>query len=188
MKIYTRTGDKGTTSLYGGKRVAKTSALINAVGEIDELNALIGFTLAVLNDVNLVKIKRVRNLLKNLQTKLFELGADIATPNQTTQKLHIIRIKEADVKTLENEIDELSTSLPQLTKFILPGGSQAVSLIFLARAVCRRAERSVNLAAKDNKLNSQALIFLNRLSDWLFVLSRFCNFVLKKEERQWLAD
>lgn len=183
MKIYTKTGDKGKTSLYGGERIAKASNLISAIGEIDELNATIGVALTRINAAYPQKIQRVKNLLDDMQTKLFNLGADLATPLDANSRLKIIRISPEDISQLEAEIDELQASLPLQTKFILPGGSEIATLIYLARAICRRAERTANKASAQTDLNPNAVIFLNRLSDWLFILFRFTNLLLKKQKK-----
>ena len=162
MKIYTKTGDAGETSLYGGSRVPKSHLRIEAIGAVDELNAYLGV-------LDMGELTRIQN-------ELFTLGADLATPADTNSKLKILRIDAACVALLEKEIDAWTEKLPQLTNFILPGGSKVAAQLHLARAICRRAERSVvRLAEIDAKLNKNILKYLNRLSDWLFVLARKVN-------------
>lgn len=191
VKVYTRTGDRGTTPLFGGKRVDKNSTRIKAYGEVDELNSLIGIVLTNLNysssplgrevsskikienkvssrDARTIKIKLLR-----IQTELFVLGADLATPKEV--KVKIPRITKSFVTRLEKEIDKWSTSLPQLRNFILPGGSTVGAKLHLARTVARRAERSVVELSGQEKINKNAQVYINRLSDWLFTLARYVN-------------
>ena len=168
MKLYTKTGDKGTTSLFGGKRVEKNSARIKAYGEVDELNSLIGTIIAQFSEVEPLKEKLLR-----IQKELFVLGSDLATP--LTIKTKIPRITKNYVIRLEREIDKWSASLPQLKNFILPGGGKIGAKLHLARAIARRTERSIAELGRTEKINKTALIYINRLSDWLFTLARYVN-------------
>ena len=166
MKIYTKTGDKGQTALIGGRRVSKADLRIDTYGTVDELNAWIG----LLRDqpVNAVR----RDLLKEIQDRLFTIGSELATDPERTIKRALPAIKSEDVFLLEQEMDTMDTALPELQAFVLPGGHQSVSFCHLARTVCRRAERLV--ISLNNQLPVDELIiqYLNRLSDYLFVLSR----------------
>jgi cob(I)alamin adenosyltransferase len=182
MKIYTKKGDSGKTSLFGGKRVLKSSLRIDAYGTVDELNSILGLALSYSPD------SRTADLLNELQNQLFVLGADLATPADV--KKQIRRITVRDIEKLENYIDELDELLPPLKNFILPGGSSCGAAIHLARTVCRRAERSaVACRESDEKpVTDETIIYLNRLSDLLFVLARFANQQGGREETVWKAD
>jgi cob(I)alamin adenosyltransferase len=163
-KIYTRTGDAGTAGLVDGSRVSKAGARMTAIGEVDEANAFVGAALAALRDDGLA------TRLRRIQNELFDLGADIATPGGTDGALRII---STQVERLEQEIDELNADLEPLQSFILPGGSPEVAALHLARTVVRRAERAAVALAAVEQVNAQALAYLNRLSDLLFVAARF---------------
>ncbi len=163
-KIYTKTGDDGTTGLVDGSRVAKSSALMAAIGDVDEANSLIGVA-AVLADGDMLKT------LRTIQNDMFDLGADIATPDGDFG-WEPLRIVPAQVSRLETEIDAMNAGLSPLNSFILPGGSALAAHLHVARAAVRRAERSA-VAATD--LNPQALAYLNRLSDHLFTMARVAN-------------
>jgi cob(I)alamin adenosyltransferase len=167
MKIYTKTGDRGTTSLFGGKRIDKNSARIEAYGSIDELNSLIGTIVAKNPPVDVLK-KLIR-----VQGELFVLGTDLATPADV--KIKIPRVTKTFITRLEKEIDLLDKRLPVLKNFILPGGGKVGSNLHLARTVARRAERRIVDLASVEKINQNSLIYINRLSDWLFVLARYIN-------------
>ncbi|NIR61882.1 MAG: cob(I)yrinic acid a,c-diamide adenosyltransferase [Gammaproteobacteria bacterium] len=158
-KIYTRTGDKGTTGLGDGSRVEKDHPRVEAFGEVDELNSVIGMVLA--HDVP----GEVRGALVEVQHDLFDLGGELCIPGHTV-------IGEAHVQGLEHALEAFNRALPSLEEFILPGGHPAAAACHLARAVCRRAERRVVTLARREPLNDQALIYLNRLSDLLFVAAR----------------
>ena len=178
MKIYTKTGDEGTTGLLGGTRVPKSNLRIEAYGTVDELNSYIG----LLRD-QAVNAHR-KDLLKTIQDRLFTIGADLAT---APGKDKVVKpdLVDADIALLEGEMDQMEESLPALTSFILPGGHQAVSFAHLARCVCRRAER---IAVALNEVESVAPIvlkYLNRLSDFLFVLGRKMAQELDAEEVKW---
>lgn len=163
-KIYTRTGDKGTAGLVDGSRVSKASARMAAIGDVDEANAAIGVAIAALADSSLGARLRL------IQNELFDLGADIATPGDIEGALRII---PRQVERIEREIDAMNDELDPLTSFILPGGSPEVAALHLARTVVRRAERSAVTLAEAEPVNPQALAYLNRLSDHLFVAVRF---------------
>ena len=180
MKIYTRTGDKGETGLFGGERVSKNSQRIIAYGTIDELNAYIGLT------VTEVKDEKVKKDLVKIQNQLFTLGTDLATPeNEKTKKLNIKRTPATFHEEIEYLIDEYDSKLAELKNFILPGGSRGSALLHICRTVCRRAEREA-VALKDAvKIGNNIIIFLNRLSDLLFVLSRFENKVSNHPDIIW---
>jgi len=178
MKIYTKTGDNGETSLYGGKRVPKHSHRIEAYGTVDELNAQLGVVRA------LQPPQEIDAVLNSIQNQLFVLGADLATPADAQTK-NIQRINRNDIQSLEQSIDHFDGQLEPLQSFILPGGSQAGAQLHVARTVCRRAERRVNLLSQDEAIDSLPLIYLNRLADLLFVLARYTNKLEKKPEKIW---
>ena len=167
MKIYTRTGDKGKTSLIGGKRVSKTHQRLEAYGTIDELNAHIGLLLA-----QLPADESERATLLQVQNILFVVGAQLATPPEVTGTL---TVTPKMLSTLEEAIDRIEAALPSLKAFVLPGGTQAASQCHVCRTVCRRAERRVLALASRATIPSELTSYLNRLSDYLFVLSRKIN-------------
>ena len=168
MKIYTKTGDTGKTSLIGGTKVLKSDLRIEAYGMVDELNSYIGVVSDHCHD------EPAKNILKEIQDRLFTIGSELACdPNKTT-KLHIPDLHESDIELLEKEMDKMDAELPPMKNFILPGGTPAVSFMHVARCVCRRAERcSVNLQEHDGAVAPLIIKYLNRLSDYLFMLSRY---------------
>ena len=169
-KIYTRTGDAGTTGLADGSRIAKHAPRMQAVGDVDEANSAIGLAIAAMGE------RRESAWLTSIQNDLFDLGADLATPLPEGQdEPWALRIIATQVERLEMLIDEVNADLAPLDSFILPGGSAAAAAVHLARAITRRAERSATAAAAQAAFNPQALIYLNRLSDLLFVLARRLN-------------
>ncbi len=171
-KIYTRTGDDGTTGLVDGSRVSKASALMQAIGDVDEANSAIGVAVVALGDDPLAAA------LERIQNDLFDLGADLATPaidDGFAPSEMVLRIVPAQVERLEREIDAMNVHLAPLRSFILPGGSSQAAALHLARAISRRAERSAVAAMHDMPLNPAALAYVNRLSDFLFVASRAVN-------------
>ncbi len=171
MKIYTKTGDAGKTSLLGGGQVDKDCMEIDAIGEVDELNSYIGVLVEEAQDESYA---RVRNRLISIQHNLFTLGSMIAAVQTTSVKIPVL--KQADINKLEKWIDAMTDELPPLTQFILPGGGECAVAAFFARAVCRRAERRVVELKKENSaLSPVAVQYLNRLSDFLFVLARWFN-------------
>lgn len=177
MKIYTKTGDRGTTGLVGGSRVAKTDPRIAAIGDVDELNAVLGWVRAVGPAVDL------DGILAEAQARLFDLGAELATPQEA--KFDNRYLDEIDVHRIEQSIDVLDDALPQLANFILPGGAEAASRLHMARSACRRAERSVLALKEVVEIRDVAIEFLNRLSDWLFVAARTVNVRSGVEDVKW---
>jgi cob(I)alamin adenosyltransferase len=180
MKIYTKTGDKGLTSLIGGTRVPKSSLRIECYGTVDELNSYIGLVRD--QDVNAAR----RPLLKEIQDRLFTIGSALAADPEKS-KMKLPDLHEADVTLLEDEMDRLNLDLPELRAFILPGGHPAVSHAHVARCVCRRAERLVIHLGEDSFVAELVAVYLNRLSDFLFVLSRAMAHELGVEEVTWQA-
>lgn len=168
-KLYTRTGDDGTTSLVGGQRVSKSALRIEAYGTVDELNSQLGAALAhgLCDDL--------RQPLTTVQGELFELGSELALMLDDLERFRLARIEEPEIAALEGLIDRLTASLEPLTNFILPGGSAGASHLHLARTVCRRAERLAVRLASEEGLRDEALRYLNRLSDALFVMARYEN-------------
>lgn len=177
MKIYTRKGDTGETSLFGGDRVSKSSDRIEAYGTVDELNSVIG--LAASHGLS----PKTQKLSRKVQEFLFVLGADLATP--PSAKTRINRIVSEDVQFLENAIDDMEEELEPLKNFILPGGSKAGATFHLARTVCRRAERAVVDCSENEDISETAITFMNRLSDFLFVLARYENKQAGTPEETW---
>lgn len=169
MKIYTKTGDSGETSLFGGKRVWKNDLRIEAYGTVDELNSVLGVA------VSEIKTLELREVLNGIQNDLFILGSDLASPSNGKNN-SVQRIDEELIKKLEEIIDKFDPQLPPLKNFILPGGLKSAALLHLARTVCRRAERNVVALSKIEKVGIEIEKYLNRLSDLLFVLARFENF------------
>ncbi|TNE40434.1 MAG: cob(I)yrinic acid a,c-diamide adenosyltransferase [Alphaproteobacteria bacterium] len=167
-KIYTRGGDKGQTSLGDGSRVSKHSLRVAAYGDVDEINAVIGLVRQHVGG-------EVDEMLARIQNDLFDLGADLCTPEAENPKYPPLRVDQAQVDRLEAEIDLLNAELSPLNSFILPGGSAASAYLHLARTVCRRAERQMVLLSDSESVNPAAIAYINRLSDFLFVLGRFLN-------------
>ncbi|MEY4538793.1 MAG: hypothetical protein RLZZ306_550 [Bacteroidota bacterium] len=178
MKIYTKTGDNGQTSLVGGTRVSKTELRIEAYGTVDELNSYIG----------LLRDQEVNNdrkeILKEIQDRLFTIGSILASEPEQTKK-RIPDLHESDIELLETEMDKMDESLEPMRFFILPGGHQSVSFGHLARTVCRRAERITLRLAQESEVNELVIKYLNRLSDYLFVLCRMMIKDLNIEEISW---
>ena len=186
VKIYTKTGDRGTTSLFGGRRVYKNSARIEAYGNVDELNSLIGVIVNGLVEVQpQLGVEPLKRKLLRIQAELFVLGSDLATPIESKLKVKVPRVKKSYTTRLEKEIDIWDKSLTPLKKFILPGGSIAGANLHLARTVARRTERATAALANQEKINQNTLIYINRLSDWLFTAARFANKVEKIKEVSW---
>ena len=177
MKIYTKTGDKGDTSLFAGGRVPKNNERVAAYGTVDELNASLGMALLSVPDAA-AEDAQVRASLIRIQNDLFDLGADLCVPD-TGEELPYepLRMSEQQASWLENEIDRMNSELQPLTSFVLPGGTPAAAALHMARTICRRAERlMVALAAsEDEHVSDAALKYINRLSDYLFVASRYVN-------------
>ncbi len=173
-KIYTRTGDQGTTGLVDGSRIAKSAPLMTAIGDVDEANSWVGMAAVALDPAS-----DEAAMLARIQNELFDLGADLATPPDAAVGFGphemALRIVPGQIARLEQEIDAMNAALAALKSFILPGGSEAAARLHLARAVARRAERSAVAAAAERDLNPLALAYLNRLSDHLFVAARHVN-------------
>lgn len=180
IKIYTKTGDKGMTSLIGGSKVPKSHLRIETYGTVDELNSWIG----LVNDN--IKIRKTKKVLKEIQDRLFTIGSSLACDPEKETRLKIPDLKESDITFLENEMDTMNDKLPEMKSFILPVGHTAVSSTHIARCVCRRAER-LCVALQENKMFIDPLVikYLNRLSDYLFVLARFIGHQLKVKEIPW---
>jgi cob(I)alamin adenosyltransferase len=179
-KIYTKTGDKGTTSLIGGSKVLKSHARIESYGTIDELNSHIGLCR------DLISIPEIRIILKEIQDRLFTIGSALACDPEKETKLKIPDLKESDVTLLEDEMDRMDLVLEPLQYFIMPGGHPTVSHIHIARCVCRRAERLVvELLMSDAEQDGLIIKYINRLSDYLFTLSRYIGKDLQVEEITW---
>jgi cob(I)alamin adenosyltransferase len=173
MKIYTKTGDDGETGLFGGPRVRKNCPRIEAYGTVDELNAVVGMVRAQSLSADQRLPADLDGLLARIQNELFDLGAQLATPDPA--KFGIAGATEAHVAALEGEIDRYEAELEPLKQFILPGGTPAAAALHLARTVCRRAERCTVTLAETETISPGAVIYLNRLSDLLFVLARAAN-------------
>ncbi|MGB6230884.1 MAG: cob(I)yrinic acid a,c-diamide adenosyltransferase [Litorimonas sp.] len=171
-KIYTRTGDDGSTGLVDGTRLAKDSARVAAYGDVDETNSVIGIVRLHLENI------RLDRMLARIQNELFDLGADLATPlpaEGEADSEYALRIVASQVTALETDLDALNADLDPLTSFILPGGSPPATYLHQARTVARRAERSLVTLAADTPVNPDAMAYINRLSDFLFVAGRWCN-------------
>lgn len=166
-KIYTKTGDSGDTALGDGERVLKDSLRVSAYGNVDELNASIGI-------ITLYANTELKRKLKNIQNDLFDIGADLCVPISEKNKDRL-RLSTNQIETLELEIDEMNSILEPLNSFVLPGGCRSATFLHMARTICRRAERSVVSLRSQEKINNNTLVYLNRLSDWLFVASRVEN-------------
>jgi len=178
MKIYTRTGDKGTTALLGGKRVSKSDLRINAYGTIDELNSYLG----LIRDHD--EIPDEKELLIGIQNQLFIIGSHLATePGKSFD--YVPPVDKNEAAKLEESIDKMNDTLPEMSHFILPGGHKLISFIHIARCVCRRAERSAVELAQSEEISDLIIIYLNRLSDYLFVLSRAVALKVGAEEVPW---
>ncbi len=186
MKIYTKTGDKGTTALFGGTRVPKHHIRIESYGTVDELNSHLG----LIRDQEIDQ--QSKKMLMLIQDKLFTVGAVLATDPEKAilksgkERLNIPKIDLEDIKLLETEMDAMNESLPTMTHFILPGGHQTVSFCHIARCVCRRAERLASALNDLEPFDAHTLSYLNRLSDYLFVLARKLSHDLQAEEIKWI--
>jgi cob(I)alamin adenosyltransferase len=188
MKIYTKTGDNGTTALFGGTRVAKHHIRIESYGTVDELNSWLG----------LIRDQKINShsasVITSIQDKLFTVGAILATdPEKATlkngkERLNIPKISTDDIKLLEKEMDQMDSELPAMTHFILPGGHTTVSYCHISRTVCRRAERLISHLNATEPIDELVMIYINRLSDYLFVLARKLSSELKAEEIKWIPE
>lgn len=178
MKIYTKTGDQGSTSLFGGKRVSKADLRIDTYGTVDELNSWIG----VLRDQSVNQSRK--QILVEIQDRLFTIGSILATEPENT-KVKIPSLAESDIELLENKMDEMDAALPPMRFFVLPGGNTSVSFGHVARTVCRRAERLVIALDQTEKVDPLVIKYMNRLSDYLFILCRTMAHELRAEETPW---
>jgi cob(I)alamin adenosyltransferase len=179
MKIYTKTGDKGFTSLIGGTRVAKYHLRIESYGTVDELNSYIG----LIRDQDITS--HDKEILKQIQDRLFTIGSSLAADPERS-KMEIPDLHMQDVELLEKEMDSMNEQLPELRHFILPGGSNAISFCHIARCICRRAERITVELAAGSTVDEKVNIYLNRLSDYLFTLARKIGYDNKVSENQWI--
>ena len=188
MKIYTKTGDNGTTALFGGTRVAKHHIRIESYGTIDELNSWLGLIRD--QEINAQAI----NMLTTIQEKLFTVGAILATDPEKAilkngkERLNIPKVNRSDIELLEKEMDQMNAELPEMTHFILPGGHTTVSYCHIARTVCRRAERLVSHLNANESIDELVMMYINRLSDYLFVLARKLSSELQAEEIKWIPE
>ena len=188
MKIYTKTGDDGTTGLFGGTRVSKHHIRIDSYGSIDEVNSWLG----LIRDQKIDE--RSKNTIAGIQNKLFTVGAIMATDPKKAilksgeERLNIPKIKPSDIELLEKEMDWMNESLPPMTHFILPGGHTTVSYCHIARTVCRRAERLASQLYENEPFDKNVLSYINRLSDYLFVLARKLSLDLKVNEIKWIPE
>lgn len=178
MKIYTKTGDGGTTALFAGGRVPKHHLRVEAYGTIDELNSLLGVVRATQPS------QQTDAWLEIVQNQLFHLGADLATP-RSAKSSWVTRIGNDKINWLEASIDQMTEQLPPLRNFVLPGGTPAAAQLQVARAVCRRAERIMTALDQSAEIGSDALAYVNRLSDWLFTLARYENMQAGESETKW---
>jgi len=182
MKIYTKTGDKGTTALFTGKRVSKHHIRIESYGTVDELNSFLGLLLDQEIDPDSKKV------LSSIQNKLFTVGAILATEPNKENRLKIPKINHEDILFLEKEMDKMNEELPEMTHFILPGGHTSVSYCHIARTVCRRAERMISYLHESEPVPERLLSYVNRLSDYLFVLARKLSKDLQTQEVKWIPE
>lgn len=179
-KLYTRTGDLGETALFGGGRVPKDDLRVEAYGSVDELNSALGVA------VSFIRQRRIAAALQSVQNELFNIGSELASESgPRAAKGRMFIDSERKIADLERLIDEYDAKLPLLRTFVLPSGSRAGALLHLARSVCRRAERAVIRLSRREEVNPQVIIYLNRLSDLLFVLARYVNKAARKPETPW---
>lgn len=185
-KIYTRTGDKGETSLFTGERVSKDNIAMEALGTVDECNSAIGLAISLLPDNK--KFHRTREQLILIQHTLFDLGAALATPRTkaSNSKIEKTRFDDEGTLLLEQWMDEIETELPPLKTFILPGGHPAGAALHLARSTCRRVERLIIPLHKQTDVSNHVLMYINRLSDYLFMASRYINQLNNTTETAWI--
>lgn len=188
MKIYTKTGDKGTTALFGGTRVPKHHIRIDGYGTVDELNSHIGLIRD--QDMN----PHYKDILIHIQDRLFTIGAILATDPEKAilkngkERLNIPKISNENIELLEQEMDTMNEALPPMTHFVLPGGHQTVSFCHIARCICRRAERLTSALGDIETIPPNTLMYLNRLSDYLFVLARKLSYDLQANEIKWIPE
>lgn len=182
MKIYTKTGDKGKTSLFGGQRVDKDDLRVECYGTVDELNSFLGFVVTEIADTE------AKEAIQKIQNHLFTLGGELATPiDKASKQKSGSNINIDQIQFLEERIDYFDKKLPTLKQFILPGGSKGAALLHITRSVSRRSERLVVKLSKNDVINENIIIYLNRLSDFLFVLARFENDVNQISDIPWIS-
>lgn len=180
MKIYTKTGDKGTTSLIGGTKVPKSHLRIEAYGTVDELNSYTGLCKDLIGDKHSITI------LQEIQDRLFTIGSSLACDPEKEPKMKIPDLKEEDIDLLEKEMDKMTDEIPAMKSFILPGGHPVISHLHIARCICRRAERCcVRLETEQKEVEPIIIKYLNRLSDYLFILARYAGHLLNIPEIAW---
>ena len=183
--LYTKTGDAGNTSLVGGERISKSDSRIDLYGDIDELNSTIGLVVSFITDSKIEHLENIMNILQLTQSNLFNLGSHMACLSTDWEKYKLTPIDTDFITQLESSIDLVDSKLPRLKNFVLPGGSKASSFSHLARTICRRAERKLVMFGEVDDLPGNALILLNRLSDYLFVIARYFNLQLGHTEILW---
>lgn len=181
MKLYTKTGDKGKTGLFGGERVAKNHLRIETYGTIDELNSVLGIVRTHVTKTSLIE------LIQRIQNSLFDLGSDLATPIDSKNADKVKRIDSTEITFLEEQIDHMQAEVPELCNFILPGGHPAAAYLHLARTVCRRAERLVVTLNETITTGEFPLIYLNRLSDFFFCFARYLNYINGEPDIEWTS-
>lgn len=179
LKVYTKTGDKGTTSLVGGVRVLKTDERIEAYGTADELNSHLGLLASLMDEGG------DKQMIESIQNKLFVVCSYLATDQSQTALSNFSIVTDADVKLIEDEIDKIQEIIPRQNNFILPGGTYKASIAHVCRTICRRTERRILVLTGDVQIDSNILAFINRLSDYLYVLARKLNFIEGKDEKIW---
>lgn len=182
IKVYTKTGDNGETSLFSGERVPKHNVRIKAYGTIDELNCWIGIIKS--NDID----EKSKTELSSIQNKLMKIGTELALDDSYNLKINFEKINDEDIFFLEGSIDKMTEKLPELKNFILPGGNILVSYVHLARSVCRRAERCITELNETSKVSNKIIAFINRLSDYLFTLSRKFSYNFNCNEEKWIQE
>ncbi len=186
MKIYTATGDDGTTGLFDGSRVSKTDLRVESYGCVDELNSQLGLAAVACDN------ERLHRMLALLQPRLFDLGSDLATPLDPKSKNAAVaavpRIAQKHIEVIERCIDDLWGDLPEMRHFILPGGTELAARLHVARTVCRRAERVIVALAASEPINESAVIFVNRISDLLFAMARYANHAAGRDDVPWIAE
>lgn len=187
MKLYTRTGDDGTTGLFGGARVPKDHLRIEAYGTVDEMNAALGLALAACTGDE-PGIAHLRTILTPIQSRLFDLGADLATPHDSPHADRINRVGDGAVAEIEGHIDDIDGRNDEIRTFVMPGGSELAARLHVARGACRRAERAIVSLADRDEVNPAAIHLVNRLSDLLFAAARFANKSLGVDDVPWTPE
>ncbi|WP_127715625.1 cob(I)yrinic acid a,c-diamide adenosyltransferase [Halobacteriovorax sp. HLS] len=186
--VYTKSGDKGTTGLVGGSRVSKADERIHIYGEVDELNSHLGLAISMIEQSSLEEVRKEVSFLKGIQYYLFVIGSNFACEKENRDKFSIPKVSELEISTLENNLDRLDSQLEGLKYFVLPGGHVISSQFHICRTVCRRVERAATHYETHNvgELPEEILKYINRLSDYFFVLSRFVNMTSKNKEIYWI--